>query len=44
MLADGVRLVRLFHFRGDRYRDLVLAEGYALADNVRGVELLKRPL
>jgi hypothetical protein len=27
----------------ERYRDLVLADGYALADNVRGVELLKRP-
>jgi 4-amino-4-deoxy-L-arabinose transferase-like glycosyltransferase len=27
----------------DRYRDLVLADGYALAENVRGVELLKRP-
>ena len=27
----------------DGYRDLVLADGYALADNVRGVELLKRP-
>ncbi len=26
----------------DRYRDLVLADGYALAENVRGVELLKR--
>jgi 4-amino-4-deoxy-L-arabinose transferase-like glycosyltransferase len=28
----------------DRYRDLVLADGYALADSVRGVELLKQPL
>lgn len=28
----------------DRYRDLVRADGYALADNLRGVELLKRPL